>query len=153
MSDSSKEPTRPRLGAGHIIPSLDAPREEVLQFIYDRLKEQGTYSFNDTQERCKYRLDSRAGSKIRCPVGWLIPDNLYSPIDMENASAGLIGEIIELPTAVLGLVDEIQREHDSSRSENISFSVFLENFKYQFLSKESTGSSDSESSAQRSEEE
>lgn len=139
MTDTSS----PRLGAGHIIPSLDAPREEVLQFICDRLKEQGRYSAI-TRDRCRYRLDQIASCPVRCAIGWLIPDDEYS-IAFEGSTARYLSHLIDLPQSVLADVQEIQREHDGSRNENISFSVFLENFKHQFLNKNGTNASVSES--------
>jgi hypothetical protein len=124
-------PDRPRRGAGHIIPSLDAPREEVLQFIYDRLKEQGAYSANEFGS-CHYRADKTAGCPVRCAIGWLIPDEEYK-IGFEGSTASYLCHLIDLPQSVLEDVQEIQREHDGSRNEDISFSVFLDNFKHQFL--------------------
>ncbi len=50
---------------------------EMVEFVFDKLIEQGKRSVRDGL--CVYRFDDGC----RCAAGWLIPDNKYSP-DLEQ---------------------------------------------------------------------
>jgi len=60
---------------------------EIINFVWDMLSAQGERS--ESINGCRYRMYAR-GDTLRCGVGWLIPDELYSQ-KMEGAALDFEG--------------------------------------------------------------
>jgi hypothetical protein len=87
--------------------------QEIFDKVVTHLRDQGVSSSNDLY--CCYRLQ-RQSRMLKCAVGCLIPDEMYSP-DMEEKAYNLLVEAFPAVRELIGkendgLICELQRIHD-----------------------------------------
>lgn len=91
--------------------------QEVFDFVVHALREQGVPSIDTSDFRCQYRAMTESGRTLKCAVGHLIPDDLYSP-DLESLSPD--NTVMQRVLARLELTEhtelltDLQRAHDES---------------------------------------
>lgn len=73
----------------------------------------------DEALRCAYRSGGQTDSPVRCAVGWLIPDEKYTPALETNPTTGALAKATGLdfedPRTIFFL-RELQAAHDFGRS-------------------------------------
>jgi hypothetical protein len=99
------------------MPSKQATFNKVYRFLVA----QGRPSVNKATEKCLYRHQLRNGKVLKCAVGCLIPDRLYTP-RMEGKTWGQINNMFPQVVAKLSLPShfyiELQQVHDDWATHN-----------------------------------
>ena len=91
--------------------------QDIFVEVTQRLAAQGCHSADEIGVHCLLR----ASETVRDPVGWLIPDRLWSP-DLEGLSVGNRGILRVLQRAgipimspgYISLISDLQRMHDDA---------------------------------------
>jgi hypothetical protein len=95
--------------------------QEILDFVAERLVEQGRPAFSKKLKSCQYRQKS-GKTTLKCAVGHLMPDSIYKPWmdDPDNGGGGIITIEDYLPQCLQrhrNMLDRVQRIHDAYASE------------------------------------
>ena len=98
--------------------------QELYDFVVAAIVKQGRPSVGDN-DRCLYR----GPDGLKCAAGHVIPDGVYSPVEMENQDiSGLCSQRL-LPKSLIrhaALLNSLQRCHDAPAS--INYFPFIKEF-------------------------
>lgn len=86
----------------------DFSRQQIIEFIADKLIRQNERSVSYMRGGCRYRGDNN----MRCAIGWLISDEEYNP-NMESSTVkSLYFKRYEINYNTLAMLAELQDMHD-----------------------------------------
>ena len=102
--------------------------QEIFDTVARALMKQRVASINPETGDCLYRC-----GELRCAVGWLIPDDRYTP-DFEDEPVDVVINLCGIPTVKNGsdeakLLSELQRAHDRRMPRVKGDEVALEKWK------------------------
>ena len=90
--------------------------QELFDFVVAAIVKQGRPSVGDN-DRCLYR----GPDGLKCAAGHVIPDSIYSPVEMENQGIEVLVSQRLLPENLIRhapLLEKLQRCHDGPSSVN-----------------------------------
>ena len=92
--------------------------QETFDLVLNAIRQQGQPSIDPEDEGCLYR----GPNGLKCPVGHLIPDNLYdSRMEGGSANSDAVAEVLENLGYNVEFCNKLQEAHDNADNDDFIY--------------------------------